>query len=194
MRLRDEILAATAQLLVEKGDESLVSIRAVADAVGVTPPSIYLHFPDKEALIVEVCEQRFREFDAAQEAAAAQHTDPLESLKARGRAYVRFGLDHPEAYRILFMTRSVRAIELTGESPEASDAGVTALMHFVEAVRRCVDAGAFAPADPMLIALKLWIAVHGVVSLLICERGFPWPPVDVLVESILETHARGLAP
>ena len=191
--LRDEILAAAARLLAERGDESLVSIRAVAEAVGVTPPSIYLHFADKDALIVEVCEQLFREFDADQEAAGAAHADPLESLKARGRAYVAFGLANPEAYRILFMTRSTRTIDFA-DPTEASPAGVTALLHFVEAVRRCVDAGAFAPLDPMLIALQLWTVIHGLVSLVICEQGFPWPPVEDLVERVLATTARGLAP
>ena len=191
--LRDEILAATARLLAERGDESLVSIRAVADAVGVTPPSIYLHFADKDALIVEVCEQLFRQFDADQEAAAATYADPLESLKARGRAYVAFGLANPEAYRVLFMTRSTRTIDLAAPG-ESSEAGVTALLHFVDAVRRCVDTGAFAARDPMLIALQLWTVVHGLVSLVICEQGFPWPPVDDLVESVLATMARGLAP
>ena len=55
-RLREEILAAATRLLAETGDEEAVSIRAVAEAVGVTPPSIYLHFADKTELIFAVCE------------------------------------------------------------------------------------------------------------------------------------------
>ena len=53
-QLRDEILVATERLLLETGSAQAVSIRAVADAVGVTPPSIYRHFADKTALIFEV--------------------------------------------------------------------------------------------------------------------------------------------
>ncbi|HVE62719.1 MAG TPA: TetR/AcrR family transcriptional regulator [Mycobacteriales bacterium] len=192
--LRAEILEATRRLLVERGDEELVSIRAVADAVGVTAPSIYLHFADKDALIVEVCEETFRTFDDDQEQAAAAYDDPLESLKARGRAYVSFGLANPEAYRILFMTRSERVIDLAGGSPATALAGVTALAHIVDAVRRCMDSGAFATDDPMLVALQLWTGLHGVVSLLICERGFPWPDRGVLVDRILDMQVRGLAP
>jgi AcrR family transcriptional regulator len=51
-KLRDHLLTATERLMIESGGADTVSIRAIADAVGVTPPSIYLHFPDKEALIV----------------------------------------------------------------------------------------------------------------------------------------------
>jgi AcrR family transcriptional regulator len=191
-RLRAEILAAAAHLLAETGDEAKVSIRAVAEAVGVTAPSIYLHFPDKDALILAVCEETFRVFDADQEAAAAAFDDPLESLRARGRAYARFGLANPEAYRVLFMTRSTRVVSLAGDSPDESEAGHAALLHFVEAVRRCIDVGALGPADPFLTALTMWTGIHGLVSLMICEQGFPWPPVDELVESVLDMLVRGL--
>ena len=87
-RLRAEILAAAGRLLAERGDENAVSIRMIADAVGVTPPSIYLHFPDKDTLIEAVCEERFKAFDDALEAAAAAAPDDhLEAMRARGRAY-----------------------------------------------------------------------------------------------------------
>src|ERR687888_1511242 len=87
-RLRAEILAAAEHLLVETGDEEAVSIRAVADSVGVTPPSIYLHFADKNELMFAVCERQFERLDRVTEEAAAQSNDPLESLRLRGRAYV----------------------------------------------------------------------------------------------------------
>ena len=57
--LRDEIIAATEALLVRTGDASAVSVRAIADAVGVTPPSIYLHFADKSELLYAVGEAHF---------------------------------------------------------------------------------------------------------------------------------------
>ena len=105
-RLREEILGAAERLLVETGDEEAVSIRAVADAVGVTPPSIYLHFADKNALLLAVCEEQFRLFGEYVESRCAHIADPIEQLMARGKAYVQFGIDHPEAYRLMFMTRA----------------------------------------------------------------------------------------
>src|SRR5262249_11874316 len=102
-RLRADILAAAERLLIERGDEDAVSIPAVAEAVGVSPPAIYLHFADKAELIFAVCEEQFRALDRAVERAARRAKDPLESLRRRGQAYVKFGRDHPEQYRILFM-------------------------------------------------------------------------------------------
>src|SRR5262245_11025165 len=74
--LRDDVLAAAERLLVASGSEDAVSIRAVAAAVGVSPAAIYLHFPDKDALMTAVCGRVFAQFDAALEAAAAGAADP----------------------------------------------------------------------------------------------------------------------
>jgi AcrR family transcriptional regulator len=194
--LRAEILDAAGRLLAERGDENAVSIRMIADAVGVTPPSIYLHFPDKDALIEAVCEERFKEFDDALESAAADAGDPLDELRARGRAYVRFGLDNPEHYRVLFMAKHDRSMALAELVDPDGDvgAGARAFGHLVAAVVRAHEAGAIETADPVVTAILLWSGFHGVVSLLISEPGFPWPETDVLVEALLDEQERGLVP
>jgi AcrR family transcriptional regulator len=192
-RLRADILDAAGRLLADTGDEAKVSIRAVADAVGVTPPSIYLHFADKDALLAEVCDVRFREFDRVVESAGvAADADPLAGLAARGRAYVAFGLANPEHYRLLFMTR--RAPVASGADPwEGHEAGRAAFEHLVAATARAIAAGAIA-GEPTSVALQLWAAMHGVTSLLIALPGFPWPDPDQLVGDTMRTLVAGLRP
>ena len=187
--LRGDILAAAERLLIETGDEAAVSIRAVADAAGVTPPSIYLHFADKSELLAAVSEARFRDLDRCLEEAGRGVDDPLEALRARGRAYVRFGLENPEHYRILFMTRP------GGSLPPADVTclpGLTAFGHLVDAVARCMDTGVAAAADPFLVATGLWSAMHGVTSLLIARPDFPWPELDSLLGHVLDVQTTGL--
>jgi AcrR family transcriptional regulator len=58
-RLREQILEAAEHLLIQTGNEEAVTIRAVAEAVGVTPPSVYLHFADKDDLLFAICERHF---------------------------------------------------------------------------------------------------------------------------------------
>jgi AcrR family transcriptional regulator len=188
-RLRDELLEATERLMIDTGDADSVSIRAIADAVGVTPPSIYLHFPDKESLILAVSERHFETFDSAIEEAGASTEDPVESLRRRGRAYVRFGLENPEPYRILFMTRGSADRRLEA----LSGAGARAFQHLVDAVQRAIDAGAFRSVDPMLAATGVWTAFHGITSLLISMPAFPWPDVDALVDHACDIQNRGLS-
>ncbi|MDQ4143803.1 MAG: TetR/AcrR family transcriptional regulator [Actinomycetota bacterium] len=81
---------------MEKKDADAVSIRTGAERVGVTPPSIYLHFGEKTELLFAVSERQFQELDDAAQTAASKSDDLYESLKLRGKAYVRFGLEHPE--------------------------------------------------------------------------------------------------
>jgi len=185
-QLRDDLVAATERLLATTGDEDAVSIRAIADAVGVSPPAIYLHFPDKDALIFEVCAARFAELDRAVEEAVAGVDDPVESLIERGRAYVRFGVEHPEQYRVLFLRRG------SGRKLDAEELRTTAAFgNLVAAVERGQGAGAIPPAaDAIEVAMELWAVAHGVASLLIGVHDFPWP--DDFADRVLKTYVRGL--
>lgn len=195
-RLRDEILDATSRLLLERGDHQAVDIRSVADAVGVTPPSIYLHFADKAALIKAACGRHFRSLEQCIEGAVAGADDPLDELRRRGRAYVRFGIEHPEQYRILFMSRQSdsRVAEAAAGSPDAellSACGFTAL---VDNVARAAGAGLLDAPDPVLVATGLWTVVHGITSLAISIPDYPVMGVDTLLDHLLEVHGRGLRP
>jgi AcrR family transcriptional regulator len=189
-RLRDELLDATGALLTETGDADQVSIRAVCGRVGVTPPSVYLHFADKDDLIFAVCAREFARLDAFMDEAAAGAADPVDALRRRGRAYVQFGLDRPEHYRLLFMSRH-SGITRPETQPELP--GTAAFSHLVDAVQACVDAGAFAAdTDAFAAAATIWTGVHGVTSLLITLPDFPWGDVDALVARSCDTQLRAL--
>ena len=189
-KLRKQILEAANALLVETGDQEAVSIRAVADRVGVTPPSIYMHFADKNELIFAVCEQHFTDLDQAVHSAAAEVEDPLEALKARGRAYIQFGLDNPEQYRVLFMSKPAAAPE--GFQEERLK-GSSSFGHLVEAVERAIAAGVFT-GDAVTIAICLWVSVHGITSLLLSHPNFPWPDRDQMIDAVLHSAVFGLLP
>ena len=166
-----------------------MSIRAVADAVGVTAPSIYLHFADKSDLVFAVCEEHFARFEAAAQEAIAGVDDPVERMYRRGRAYVRFGLENPEHYRIMFMSRSDEP------PPRLSDEGIAVSAAFgglVEDVKAAVASGKIMADDPFLVACGLWATVHGITSLMISKPVFPWPPSDQLVDYALAVIGRGL--
>jgi hypothetical protein len=72
-------------------------------------------------------------------------------------------------------------------------AGARAFQHLVEAVQRCIDAGAFRPVDPVLAATGVWASVHGITSLLISLPGFPWPDIDTLVDHVCTVQNFGLS-
>lgn len=94
-------------LLAQLGDVDALTMRAVATAAGFTAPSVYRHFPDKQALVRTVITERFVEFTSALHTAAEAAGDqPIARLEAMARAYVRSGLEHPGHYRVLSATHA----------------------------------------------------------------------------------------
>ncbi|MCU1678232.1 MAG: regulatory protein TetR [Frankiales bacterium] len=189
-RLREDILKATIDLLADAGDMNAVSIRAVAKKVGVTPPSIYLHFPDKRALLDAACEPIFAELERHFDDACAGVTDPLEQLRRIGVAYVRFALDNREPFRIVFMSRCDD--EGTAAMTRADLETQTAFRRVIRAVVDSQSAGVIGPADAGLAAMRLWIAAHGAASLLISKPYFPWPPLEKLIDDVIGMAGLGL--
>jgi AcrR family transcriptional regulator len=186
--LREEILEVTERLLVELGSEELVSIRVVADAVGVTPPSIYRHFIDKNHLMFEVCARVFAQLDDVLEAAMDGIDDPVDAMAARGRAYVRFGIEHPEQYRIMFMGHAQAAPDQWGEVITTGS-----FAHLMDGIQRVVDAGRMAPDTDMFeMALHIWANIHGITSLLVARPSFPWPELAPFVERHLALCMAGV--
>jgi AcrR family transcriptional regulator len=185
-QLREEIIAAARDLLASTGRADDVSIRAVADAVGVTSPSIYLHFEDKNALLAAVVADVFAELDQAMLSAGAGVADPFERLHLYGLAYVRFALSHPEHYRIAALDPC--------PTPAVDEVlASSAFLHLNETVLECMQAGIFAPGDPMPVTLQLWAAAHGIASLMITKPFLPWGDVDETTNRVLCAAAFGLA-
>ena len=189
-KLRDEILRATEKLLVETGDEAAVSMRAIADAVGITPPAIYMHFADKDELIFAVCNARWAEFNEALDRAGDLSDDPVESLRQRGRAYIKFGMENPEHYRLLMMTKTDDPHE---DIADLQKQGAVAFQHLIGAVSRCIDSGAFREMDPYVTSIVVWAAVHGFTSLLVTAPNFPWPDLEETIDALLDSHLKGFA-
>ncbi|EGD56417.1 TetR/AcrR family transcriptional regulator [Gordonia neofelifaecis] len=187
-QLAEEIISATTDLLIETGSEEKVSIRAVAGRVGVTPPSIYLHFEDKEALLDAVCARFFEQFDEVMMRASDGIDDLFERGLAQGLAYVRFAIDSAVMYRITFAR-----VTPPGE-PTLTDQVLlsSAFMHFSDTVEALMDQGLIPRTDTVQTVLKLWATAHGLASLMIAKPGLPWGEGYDLAESALRAVCHGL--
>ena len=191
-QLRAEILEATERLLLETGSEEAVSIRAVADAVGVTPPSIYRHFADKTALIFDVSALHFTALENRLREASAGVDDPVDRLVALGQAYIEFGVANPEPYRIMFMTRHDHVPHEYAGEILAKSAAFNLLLACVEegiaAGRLRTDLG-----EAFELALGLWARVHGLTSLWVSMPDMPWADDDGFVARYAEVCLDGIA-
>ncbi|MFX0579334.1 TetR/AcrR family transcriptional regulator [Nocardia nepalensis] len=184
--LRAEIINATRELLASSGRVDAVSIREIAKIVGVTPPTIYRHFADKDQLIEAVVAQVFEDLDAVMIAATDPNESPMERLRQQGQAYVRFAREHPEQYRLA---------TAPGETAGAVDQVLTssAFAHFAATVTECMNLGVITPGDPVPVVLELWSSAHGVASLLIAKPYLPWGDLDEFTDRVLRSICVGRA-
>ncbi len=192
-RTRQTILDAADRLLVESASEDAVSIRAVADAVGLTPPSIYRHFTDKSHLLFEVCAAHFDRLDREVVApVVASVDDPIEALRQIARAYVRFGLEDPEHYRIMFMGHADHTPEQYDDHQILSTGCFGTVVGVVE---RAVEEGRLRRIEggPLMCAFVLWSALHGIVATKVAKPNMPGPDPMELVDAVIDANLNGLA-
>ena len=183
--LRGEVLTAAMDILRDTGSEEAMSLRAVAQRVGVSVPSIYLHFADKQALLDAVCEEVFAALHVAMKEADADAADPWEALRAQGIAYVRFAVANPEHYRIVMMAGP-------SEHDPKDEIASGAFGHLLESIVGSIGLGVL-EGDPVELGLKLWSAAHGLASLLITKPKMPWPPLEELIDGTMCFAGLGLA-
>lgn len=186
-RLREEIVDTACRLLAETGDVSELSLRAVARAVGVATTSIYLHFRDRDELVLAVKKRYLDEFgEALAKAADAAGEVPLDRARARAHRYVGYGLAHPGRYWVMFSSEMLP----THLSPTVAYLGEEVFGQ----VRNEVATVVGPHRDATMIATHVWTALHGIVTLRTVRKGFPWPDLDQQIDHLIGELLAGGGP
>lgn len=178
-RLRGEIVAAAATLIARTGSDQAVTLRSVAREVGISAPSIYGHFSDRDAIVEAVVSESLEQLHLAVADAVSAHPDPVEGLYAGCSAYVEFGISEPARYRVLFGWSRPK-----GQSPQSDTRGLAAFNTLVTNLDACVAAGRSASTDTFVDAVSIWTSLHGLVMLRADLPEFPWPSTDTVGEMV----------
>ena len=99
--LKTRILQASLELMND-GDPSALSMRAVARCAGVSHQAPYHYFEDREAILAELVRQGFEKLAKALKAAEDSTTSPRERVAALGRGYIGFALENASLFRLMF--------------------------------------------------------------------------------------------
>jgi AcrR family transcriptional regulator len=194
-RLRADIIDAASGLLADPAAPPL-TLRGVARAAGVAATSVYLHFPDTDALVLAVAEEHFGELADAQQAARDAAVTPRAAVRAMALAYCEFGLANPGLYQVMF-TRPLPPVADLRQIPgrrafEQRTAAIAAAMG---------DTGMGVTGDPdgpdgpaFRASALLWQFLNGAVNLRISRPVFPWPPVEETVTAVVDQILDGAGP
>ncbi len=179
---RDRVRRSAERLFAERGYEG-VSLRAIADALGVSAMTPYRYFRDKAEIFAAVRGAAYERFANSQEAALAEPAaGPAQRLAALGRAYLHFAVEDPDGYRLMFELGqpdpdgypALREVELRAWAPLRTAIG--------DAIAAGVLAG-----DPDTVANVFWAGVHGLVSLSLARKLVHTRDLESLVDPMLLT-------
>jgi AcrR family transcriptional regulator len=190
---RGEVLAAAKRLFLEEGYEH-ATMRRIAAEIGVSAAALYGYFPDKEAILHAIAEATFGELLAKLQESQLGNASPIERFKAGLRAYVGFGLAHPDEYRLTFLAKMIgpeRRASACTDTIEDADRSFAILKH---GIAELMEAGVFAPGDTAAAADAAWACLHGTTALLLDQPEHVETLPDCLIETVIGLILRGFAP
>jgi len=181
------ILDAAAELFAQGGYEGF-SLRRVAEHIGYSPGAIYRYFDDKDDLLFNVADEGFKRFQSAQRAAALSSDDLAHSLRAMAAAYVAFGREYPNHYRLMFMERP----DLLFQShQDQAVEWLNALSEYQVIFAAAVQAGVLRQGDSAVMSDTWWAMLHGIVALSITMNFlFDEARTEHLLQTALEMFFR----
>jgi AcrR family transcriptional regulator len=187
--LKAKILAAAQQIITQEGFAAL-SMRRLAEQIHYSAASLYLHFRSREQIAQELSEVGFRELFTMLSAAAGQK-DLRERIEAVALAYVSFGLQHPETYRLIFQEDSAyMAAAFAKSAPDsAANQSYELLVNLANDLRQ---EGLYkGEASARKIAEMIWAALHGIISLRLACAGFQ-SSAEEMAQMMVDTLVSGL--
>jgi AcrR family transcriptional regulator len=192
--LRSRILDAARSLFVERGIEA-VSMREIAKQVNYSATTLYHHFADKEALLQAVCDEDFLALAGGMRE-IMKIPDLIGRIQALCQGYAQFALQHPNHYRLMFMTpRAPCNLDITLIQQGNTEQDAYAQLTLV--VQEAFDIGLFKQelTDYELIAQTLWASTHGVCSLEIAlghESWIRWTNLGARLSLMQSAVLRGM--
>jgi AcrR family transcriptional regulator len=195
LKTRAKIMDAARELFAREGYDA-VSMRRIADAIEYSPTAIYVHFRDKQDLMFQTCQSDFVAL-AIGVAELQKIEDPVERIRQMGHAYIRFGVEHPNHYKLMFMTRVEFPPDAAAQGPNHGKIDRDSYALLRHSCQQAIDQGRIRPEyrDADLVAQTFWSAVHGVASLHIVKSGNPWidwKGVEPLASTMVDAILRGM--
>lgn len=189
---RGEILDAAKRIFLTDGFER-ATIRKIAEAVGVSPATLYVYFPDKDAIFRAIAESTFEAL--LERLQATQIGEPgIERFRAGLHAYVAFGLAHPDEYRLTFLAKMM-TVSGPGRLAACHDvpAADRSFEILVRGIAGLMQDGIFRPADPVLTGEAVWASLHGLTALLLDQTEHIVSEHGALVQAVIDITINGLS-
>lgn len=183
--------------LIKKGGLGEISLRKVAELAGYSTTVVYSLFDDKAMLISQAMGEDLLELTNAMRLASEAQATPLDRIRAMGRAYVAFGLQHPDEYAFVFMQRRPHAPNEVARVQHGDPAeDPYAFSRTLFAQWAATGEVSNADTDIDLMTQIYWEGIHGFTSRQLVmgpdDPWFPEVPNERHLSTIIEVLLTGL--
>lgn len=159
-------IASAARKLLDKEGAEAVTMRRVAEAVGITPMAIYRHYPDRDALLKALADTGFEELAASLE--GKRFTGDIETrLSKMADLYLDHALKNPKLFELMFLTRREGARQYPTDF-KARKSPTATLM--ADVIAEGMEAGEFRKDDHWEISFEMGALSHGLIMLYLGGR------------------------
>ena len=149
--MREQILAAAVQLFAEYGYHA-APLRDIARIAGIQAASIYYHYPNKQALLMEIMETHMQRLNNGLEHILRTHTDPLQRLYEAIAHHIRLHTTYKSEFFIV--DTELRSLE--GEArPYILSLRDKYEQLIQELLQDGIERGAFRPTDVKIASYAL---------------------------------------
>jgi AcrR family transcriptional regulator len=186
---RAEILEAAERIFVAEGYEG-ATIRKIADEVGVSSTALYMHFADKACILHEIVDGTLSQLLVNNTEIANKPLDAVVRTRMMLDAYMHWGLEHANAYQLVYCSRGPVSSDPTPE--RTTDLSRQCYEAFSGVVREVAANGRLRTGSADSAAQALWMACHGVVALMISRPAFEWTDQQELMRITLDGLLHGL--
>ena len=162
--LKQTLLQSAVNTLAKTGPRNF-TLREVARQAKVSHNAPYRHFRDKDELLAAVAAEGFDRLADSMISASSSMSDPLEAFRSSGLGYVRFALQWPDHFGVMFDYGP----DLSAY-PEYAASGRRAFQVLLDKIVAAQKARQLHPGDPNPLALTAWSLVHGIAKLAIAKR------------------------
>ena len=164
--MRRKIMDASRHLFLGQGFEK-TSIRNIADAIEYSPATIYLYYKDKNELLFALHEEAFVKM-MSELSVVTSVEDPFERLVEMGGQYIKFAIENPELYDLMFIMTA--PMETLACRDEVWEDGMKSFCLLQAVVNQCVVSGYFKVQDTETASLTIWAYMHGLVTIYLKNR------------------------
>jgi AcrR family transcriptional regulator len=165
-----------------------ISLRGLAAEAGCSRTTPYRYFKNKADILAAVRQSEFQRMADATELAVHSEPDPDRRLVALARSYLRFAMERPDAYRVMYEVNQ----KDEERYPELVEQIKRTQQPMIATVREAIAAGSI-QGDPINTVHVFWAGLHGLISLYLSGKLHMGREIEELTEVMVRSLGRAVA-